>query len=180
MRKFILPGSPQGGFDLWLFDKEVKDKLVELDEKNTHISYLFIWLGYEYVNVPYTRNKREIGKSKWTLNKRIKSFIDSILAFSFLPVRAISSIGLLFGAFTLLYGGYIVYEKITGGLEAEVEGWASLMVVLLLVSSFQMVAMGVLGEYIWRILDNSQKRPNFVIDKVVEETVVEETVVGNE
>ena len=165
MRKFALPGAPTGGFDLWFFDRELRDQVVQLAEKNTHISYLFIWLGYDYVNIPYVRRKREIGKSQWILRKQIKAMIDSVLSFSYFPVRLITCLGLLLGAGALLYSLLVIVAALRN--EVAIPGWSSLMVVFLVVSSFQMVALGVLGEYLWRVLDNTRARPNFVVDKVV-------------
>ncbi len=168
MRNFALPNSPKGGFDLWLFDKQVKEDVIKMDEKNAYIPYLFIWLGYEYVAIPYTRRKRELGKSGWTLSKKIKSFIDSFVAFSFFPLRFITTVALLLGLIALIYGIYILIAKITGNIEAE--GWTSMMLVFLLVASFQMFSLGIIGEYVWRTLDASRNRPNFVIDKIYDET----------
>ncbi len=164
MRNFALPNAPKGGFDLWLFDKQVKEDVIKMDEKNAYIPYLFIWLGYEYVAIPYTRRKRELGTSGWTMSKKIKSFIDSFVAFSFFPLRFITTVGLFLGFITLLYGFYILVSKLTG--QIKVEGWSAMMIVFLFVSSFQMIALGIIGEYVWRTLDASRNRPNFVEDKV--------------
>jgi dolichol-phosphate mannosyltransferase len=123
-------------------------------------------LGYEYVSIPYTRKKREIGKSGWTLSKKIKSFIDSFVSFSFLPIRLISIVGILLGAVAFLYGIYILFAKLTGHI--QVEGWSTMMVVFLFVSAFQMIALGIIGEYVWRTLDAARNRPLYVVDKVLE------------
>lgn len=163
MKRYVLPDLPDGGFDVVMFDKQVKDNLLEIKEKNTSITYLIAWMRYEYAAIPYERRAREIGKSRWTLRKRIKLFIDSFVAFSFLPVRMISLTGLALGVCALLYAAAILLFRITGYI--EVEGWTTLMVVLLLVSSFQMIALGVIGEYVWRSLDASRKRPPYVVEE---------------
>jgi hypothetical protein len=124
-----------------------------------------VWLGYDFVNIPYVRQKRKEGKSKWTMGKRIKLFVDSFVSFSFKPIRLISTIGIILGMGALGYGFFIIIARSFGYI--VVEGWSALMVVLLFVSSFQMIAMGILGEYLWRVLDNSRKRPLYMIDKVV-------------
>ncbi len=165
MKQYALPQLPEGGYDLVVFDQQLRQQVVAMNEKNTHTSYLFSWLGYDYVAIPYTRRKREIGKSTWTLQKKIKFFIDSFVAFSFAPLRAISIMGLLLGLFALLYAFLVVLGKLTGSI--QVEGWSSLMVVLLFVSAFQMIALGVIGEYVWRGLDATRNRPNFVVETVL-------------
>ena len=165
MRKIMPQNVPPGGFDLFLFSREVKEKLLGLEEKNAYIPYLLMWLGYEYVSIPYTRRKREIGQSMWTLPKKIKAFIDSVVAFSYFPIRMISVAGLGLGFAGLLWLVWILVQRALGNSSA-VEGWTSLMIVLLLVSSFQMIALGVIGEYVWRALDAARGRPNFIVDKI--------------
>ncbi|QHT66075.1 glycosyltransferase family 2 protein [Rhodocytophaga rosea] len=165
IRRLAVPNAPSGGFDLVLFDRKLKEEVIKMDEKNTNILYLLVWLGYEYVNIPYTRRKREIGTSRWTLSKKIKMFIDTIIAFSFFPVRLISVFGILLGILAFLYGVFIIIARLTGWI--QVEGWSALMVVLLFVSAFQMIALGVLGEYVWRTMDASRKRPNFLIQEML-------------
>ena len=123
-----------------------------------------VWLGYPYVNIPYVRRKREIGKSRWTLKKKMKLFIDSILAFSFFPIRAISVLGLGLGLAAFVYGLYIIGLHLFGSQEPA--GWSALMVVLLFVSAFQMTALGVIGEYVWRGLDAARSRPLYVVKEL--------------
>ncbi|MCU0321747.1 MAG: glycosyltransferase family 2 protein [Chitinophagaceae bacterium] len=166
IKKFALKNLPNGGFDFVFFDKQLKNEVVRMNEKNTNTLYLFAWMKYPYVTIPYQRRERELGKSRWTFSKKLKLFIDSFVSFSFLPIRVITVLGFILGLISVLYSGLIIYSKITGGI--QIQGWSALMIVLLLVSSFQMIALGVLGEYIWRTLDASRKRPNYIIDTVVD------------
>ena len=124
-----------------------------------------VWFGFAYVNIPYTRRKRQIGRSRWTLSKKIKLLVDSLLAFSFVPIRAISVLGLGLGVVALLYGFYVIALKIAR--PDEPAGWTTLMVVLLFVSAFQMIALGVIGEYVWRGLDAARQRPLYVVRDVL-------------
>lgn len=164
MKHLALSNIPDGGFDFVFFDRHVAEEVLKLRERNSNIFYLMVWLGFDYVNIPYVRRKREIGKSRWTLSKKIKLLIDSLLAFSFVPIRAISVTGLMLGAVALLYGFYIIILKVFS--PAEPAGWTTLMVVLLFVSAFQMVALGVIGEYVWRGLDAARARPLYVVREV--------------
>lgn len=164
IRKYVLTNAPKGGFDLWLFDKQLREVLMKMDEKNFYLPYLFIWMGFEYVSIPYTRRKREIGKSGWTLSKKIKSFIDSFVSFTYLPLRLISIAGIVLGLFALVYAVMIIYSKITSKI--PLQGWSSLMIVVLFTSSFIMIALGIIGEYLYRTLDAARKRPNFIVDKI--------------
>jgi len=164
IRKYVLTNAPKGGFDLWLFDEQLRTELIKMNEKNFYLPYLFIWMGYEYVSIPYTRRKREIGKSGWTLSKKIKSFIDSFVAFTYLPLRLISITGIVLGVLALIYAGMIIYSKITSKI--PMQGWSSIMIVLLFTSSFIMISLGIIGEYLYRTLDAARNRPNFIIDKI--------------
>jgi polyisoprenyl-phosphate glycosyltransferase len=155
---------PDGGFDFVLFDRQIKDRILAMSERNSNIFYLMVWMGYAYVNIPYVRQAREIGKSRWTIQKRIKLLIDSLLSFSFFPVRAITVSGMVLGAVAFLYAIYILAAKLFGAI--GVPGWTALMVVVLFVSAFQMIALGIIGEYVWRTLDAARQRPLYVEDEV--------------
>lgn len=168
IRKTALSNAPKGGFDLWLFDKSLAAELIKMNEKNFYLPYMFIWMGYEYVSIPYTRRKREIGKSGWTVSKKIKSFVDSFVSFTFFPLRMISVTGIILGFLSVIYAIVIIFNKLFMGV--SVEGWTSLMIVLLFVSSFIMVSLGIMGEYLYRTLDAARNRPNFIIDKKIDET----------
>jgi dolichol-phosphate mannosyltransferase len=164
MKHFALPNLPDGGFDYVLFDKRIREEVLKMKEKNTNCLYLMIWLGYDYVGIPYKRAERKIGKSRWTLKKKVKLFVDSFVSFSFLPIRAITTLGFLLGFLALFYGLFVAFAKVSGLI--QLSGWSSMMIVVLFVSSFQMISIGVLGEYLWRTLDASRNRPNYLIDKV--------------
>ena len=166
MKNLALRNIPDGGFDFVFFDQQVSQQVVAMQERNSNVFYLMVWLGFPYVNIPYVRRKREIGKSRWTLSKKIKLLIDSLLAFSFVPVRAISVVGLALGLVALIYGFYIIALRFVS--PSEPQGWTTLMVVVLFVSAFQMVALGVIGEYVWRGLDAARKRPLYVVKEVYE------------
>ncbi|MCC2547927.1 glycosyltransferase family 2 protein [Hymenobacter sp. BT175] len=166
MRRFALPNIPVGGFDYVMFDERIRREVVAMQERNSNVFYLMTWLGYPYVNIPYVRAKRSIGRSRWTLPKKLKLFADSFVSFSFFPIRAISVTGILLGIVALGYGLYLTALKLFGAQEPA--GWTMLMVVLLFVSAFQMVALGVLGEYVWRGLDAARKRPMYVVQQVYE------------
>ena len=166
MKHLALKNIPDGGFDFVFFDRQVSQQVVAMQERNSNVFYLMVWLGFPYVNIPYVRRKREIGKSRWTLSKKIKLLIDSLLAFSFVPVRAISVVGLALGLIALIYGFYIIALRFISPNEPQ--GWTTLMVVVLFVSAFQMVALGVIGEYVWRGLDAARQRPLYVVKEVYE------------
>ncbi|WP_185816836.1 glycosyltransferase family 2 protein [Hymenobacter metallilatus] len=163
MRRIALPGIPSGGFDMVFFDRQLRDEVVRMQERNGNVFYLLVWLGYPYVSIPYRRRRRQVGQSRWTLSKKVKLFVDSLLSFSFFPVRAISVLGLLLGGIATLYGVFLLILRLSGAPEPE--GWTTLMLVVLFVSAFQMIALGVIGEYVWRGLDAARRRPMYVVEE---------------
>lgn len=166
LRKCANDYIPKGGFDFVFFDRELRNQLLTINERNTNSLYLLTWMGYSYTCIPYERRARAIGKSKWTFSKKVKLLIDSFVSFTYAPIRIISFIGIFLGIVALLYMFYILFARFTGLI--EVEGWTSIMVVVLLVSAFQMIALGILGEYVWRCLDTVRGRPQYIVDNLVE------------
>jgi polyisoprenyl-phosphate glycosyltransferase len=172
-RRFAIAGYPKGGFDFVLIDRQVVNDINRIREKNTNIMALIYWLGYEYVTLPYVRKKREKGKSKWNIGKKIKLAIDSFVGFSYFPIRLLSGLGMIFALVSFVYGAIVFYKWWIGKI--PVEGWTALMIVVTLAAGIQMIMLGVLGEYLWRGLDQSRRRPAYVIDKVFDATLRVET-----
>jgi dolichol-phosphate mannosyltransferase len=167
MRTFALPDYPSGGFDFFLIDRQVVEQISTIREKNTNVMSLVFWLGFEPVAIPYVRRARQKGKSRWTVSKKLKLFIDSFVAFSYAPIRFLSAFGLLIAFSAFLYAAYVVYLWLGRGI--PVKGYAPIVILLALTSGIQMTMLGVLGEYLWRTLDESRRRPAFVIDEVYTE-----------
>lgn len=99
----------------------------------------------------------------WTYSKRINLFVDTFIVFSHQPIRMLTTMGLIIGIIGIIDAIYTVIDRIVNNTPA---GWASIMVVVLITSSFQMIMMGLLGEYLWRNLDETRKRPLYVIEKI--------------
>lgn len=167
MRKFAIADYPSGGFDCFLLDRQVVGELNQMREKNTDLRPLIFWLGHHNVQIPYVRQRRVKGESKWTIARRIKLFIDSFVAFSYMPIRFASVLGLLFALAAFVYGVFVFVSWATTGI--SVEGWTALMIFLAFTAGIQMTMLGVLGEYLWRTLDEARKRPAYVIEQVFDE-----------
>jgi len=165
VRRFALPSMPREGTDLFLVDRKVVDSVIRIGEKNTSIFGLILWSGFRQTLIKYKKAPRFKGASKWTLGKKIKLFIDTFVSFSYFPIRLISLIGILFALMGFIYAIFIIFNRLFFSI--PVEGWASLMVVLLLVSGVQMLMLGILGEYLWRNFDESRKRPVFIVDRMI-------------
>lgn len=164
-KRFVFREYPPGGFDSMLIDRCVIDIVIKLREKNSYIFGQVMWAGFKREIVYYDREKRKHGYSRWTIGKKIKYFIDAFAAFSYLPLRAGSTLGFALAGLGLLYAVFIIALRLFKGI--KVEGWASLTVVLLISSGVQLILIGILGEYLWRTLDETRRRPPYVVESVL-------------
>lgn len=164
-RRFVFSDYPPDGFDFVLIDRCVIDILIALKEKNSYIFGQAIWVGFKRQIIYYDRAERRHGYSRWTITKKIKYFIDAFAAFSYLPLRAASTLGFLLATLGFLYALFIIGLRLFKGI--QVAGWASLTVVVLITSGAQLVLIGVLGEYLWRVLDETRRRPPFIVESLV-------------
>ncbi|MBE5859952.1 MAG: glycosyltransferase family 2 protein [Butyrivibrio sp.] len=164
VRKTINKEMPQGGCDCYLLDRQAIKVLELMDEKNSSLTLQVMWLGFRSAKVYFHRKDRTVGKSRWTFAKKFKLVVDSMMSFSYFPIRAMSVCGVLFAVASLIGIIGAIYEKLTVG--TPIAGYASLMCVILFASGMIMLTLGVLGEYIWRVLEESRNRPPFIIDEV--------------
>ena len=163
MRKLVVKDMPKGGFDCYLLDRQVIEVLLMLDEKNSALTLQVLWVGFKSDRVYFHRKNREIGKSRWTLSKKVKLVVDSMMSFSYFPVRFMSFLGSAYAIAAVVWGIVLVAQKLSG--VEDMPGWTSLMVLMLFSFGVIMVMLGLLGEYIWRALDASRNRPPFLIDE---------------
>ncbi|HXE72704.1 MAG TPA: glycosyltransferase family 2 protein, partial [Candidatus Nitrosotenuis sp.] len=133
MRRIALAEMPVEGVDFGLFSARVVQAVLGMREKNTSLFGLILWAGYRQTFVRYTKEKRASGRSKWTLGKQVKLLVDSVVSFSFLPIRLISCAGLALAALGLAYAGLIIYVRLFTDLRPET-GWPSLIVTVLVLS----------------------------------------------
>lgn len=166
MKKFAVSNFPERGFDVVMFSRKIATEINRNVENNSSIFLQILTLGFFQSHVSYQKKKREIGKSKWTLSKKIKLLIDSFVAFSYMPIRLVSITGVTFFILGLIWAGYLIARKILfNDLES---GWPALFSTLLLGFGITNISLGIIAEYLWRTLDASRKRPVFIIDKIIE------------
>jgi dolichol-phosphate mannosyltransferase len=166
VRRFAIPTYPQGGTGSFcLITRPVIDAFRECTERNRLTFGLIAWGGFKETAVPYHRPRRLVGSSSWTIGKMAKSAIDTFVSFSFLPIRAISFLGVVVSGLSFLFGIYVVANKVWFG--TRVEGWTSVMLAVLVLGGVQLIMVGVLGEYLWRILDEARARPLYIIERTL-------------
>jgi dolichol-phosphate mannosyltransferase len=132
--------------------------------KNVNTALFAYWLGFRPTIIHYDRRERTLGRSRWTFSKRLKFFIDSLLGFSAAPIRIISGIGLTVSVISMLYGLWVAISAFFGN--REVPGFPTLAALLSFLLGVVILMLGVIGEYIWRIFDEVNKRPESVIDEI--------------
>jgi glycosyltransferase involved in cell wall biosynthesis len=155
--------QPPSGADVFLIDRDVINAFNKSPEKNTSVYMLITWLGFSQSHIEYIKDTRYGGESKWNTSKRLKLFFDSIISFSYAPLRIISMTGVALAMLGLIYSLVVLVNYLVGGRAPE--GWSSLMMVVLLIGGVQMIMMGTLGEYLWRAYDEMRGRPRYVIEK---------------
>ena len=164
VRKTINKDMPQGGCDCYLVDRQVIKVLEMMDEKNSSLTLQVMWVGFKTEKIYFHRKDREVGKSRWTLGKKTKLVVDSMMSFSYFPIRCMATVGFVFALLSLIGIILTIKEKLTTG--TPILGYASLMSVVLFGFGLIFIMLSMLGEYIWRTLEESRKRPPFIIDEV--------------
>lgn len=173
LRNFVgIDNIPPTGADFFLLDQRVTNALKLYGETNVSILALIAQMGFRQEVVHYDKERREWGQSGWTLSKKVKLLLDSIIAFTFKPIRFMSYFGFCIALAGFVFAIQVIVNALTG---TPSEGWSSLMVVTLVVGGTQMVMLGILGEYLWRTLDESRNRPRFLIEEELGFSEEEET-----
>lgn len=152
--------------DFRLIDKRVRACFQTLTEKNRFIRGLITWLGFKQIGIYYEREPRHSGKTKYNYTKLIRLAFDVIFAFSSKPLKLALSAGFFFTFIAFLGIIYVVVGKINHP-DAIANGWASLVVIILLIGGIQLISVGILGEYIARIYDELKNRPIYLVEKEV-------------
>lgn len=165
VRKLVIRDMPLAGFDIYFMDRVIADQIIGLNDRNSPITLQMLWLGSQPEEVLYERRKRAIGKSSWTFSKKMKLFIDSFVGFSYIPIRIISVVGIIFAFVALVWGIDLIIARLRGNI--PIQGYTTILAVVLFSAGLIMFTLGVLGEYIWRILDAVRRRPVAIVDEII-------------
>ena len=166
MRKFAMPNYPRKGFDVVMFNQKVQRELNQDIEANSSIFLQILGLGFCGSSISYRKQARQIGKSKWTLSKKIKLLIDSFVAFSYAPIRFVSLAGMSLALLGFLWALYIIFRYFV--FRDLNPGWPALVSILMMGFGLTNISLGIIAEYLWRTLDVSRKRKVFIVDEILE------------
>ena len=166
INKLVTKDMPEEGTDCYLLDRKVIEVIKKFDEKNSSLTLQVLWAGFKTDRVYFDRQGREKGKGRWTLAKKFKLAADSVLSFSYFPIRCMTWLGVIFDVLALILIIEVIVEYFTVGV--AVRGWSMLMCIMLFTAGVIMFMLGIIGEYVWRTLDASRNRPPFIIDEIKE------------
>jgi glycosyltransferase involved in cell wall biosynthesis len=144
-----------------LIDRKVIDAFQQFPERNRLTFGIISWAGFAQTEVPYSRARRHAGSSKWSFGQLVKTAIDTFVSFSYLPLRLISYVGFVVSIVAFAFGLYVIADHFTAG--STLKGWPSLMAAILFLGGVQMLTLGIVGEYIWRISEESKRRPLYIV-----------------
>ena len=164
--KFSSISIPRNVGDYRLMDKSVVDSIKLLPEKERFMKGIFAWVGYDFHIIDYERPKRSSGETKFEALKLLKLAKDGLFSFSVAPLKISSFLGYLGAIASFIYGAFIIVRTIYYG--ADLEGYASLITVILFLGSINLIVIGILGEYIGRIFIESKNRPIYLVKKFME------------
>lgn len=153
----------EGGGDFRLFDRAVVDAINSLPERTRFMKGITSWVGFRQETIDFEPAERAAGASAWSLWRLLRYALDGLSAFSTLPLRVWSMIGMAISGVSVLYGGFLVVRTFVFGI--DVPGYASIIVSILFLSGIQLISLGVLGEYIGRIFTEVKQRPLYLVSE---------------
>lgn len=152
---------PMDTGDFRLIDKSVATAFSSMPERNRFVRGMIAWVGFHQTHIEYERDERFAGNTKYPLKKMVKFAFDGLISFSSKPLKLMSAMGFLTILLAFIILMYSLVQKVLGG--STTSGWTSLMVAITFFSGVQLFSIGILGEYIARIYDESKKRPLYII-----------------
>ena len=155
---------PRNVGDYRLIDRKVVLALRSMPERNRYMRGLVSWVGFKQAFVPFVREPRKAGETKYSIFKMVRLAIDGFTSFSHLPLKVATMMGLASSAVSLVLIVWAVVSRLLSN--RTIQGWTSLMVVVLFLGGVQLLTLGILGEYVGRILDEVKARPNYLIGRM--------------
>lgn len=156
-RRFVVRDMPPGGVDIFGCSAKARDDLLMMGEANTSLVSQVLWVGGRRELVPYVRQARTKGRSAWTLSRKIRYMLDSVMAFSDLPIYLLLWIGLVGVCVSLTAGAVVLIAWLAGAI--TVPGYTPVMLLVSMIGSLLMLSQGIIGSYVWRANENTKQRP---------------------
>ena len=164
MSRLVDLDMPLDTGDFRLMTRRVADVLEDMPERHRFFRGMISWVGFPQTAFEYDRDPRFAGETKYPLRKLLSYAADGITSFSTVPLRVATWLGFIFAALSFVYLVFTLFAWASG---ATIQGWTSLMIVILLIGGVQLTTIGILGEYLGRLYMQSKMRPMFVIEEIV-------------
>ena len=164
-RLLISRQIPAKGIGTFMLSSRALKVMARYKERNLTLGGLLINMGFPFAYVYYDRQVRQAGETKWTVGKRLDLFVNYFVANSYTPIRLMSCLGIFVAMLGLLWAFVVVMNWLF--FSSPPAGWSSLLVAVLVLGGIQMTMTGIIGEYLWRTLDEARGRPNYVVDRLV-------------
>lgn len=165
-RRYVVRDIPPGGVDVFGCNAEFRNTLLQLQERHSSLVAQIFWLGFRRQTVSYVRRERQHGRSAWTLAKKINYLMDSVFAFTDLPIRLLIRLGALGAGVAGVFGLAVVTARLAGAI--TVPGYAMTAILIVFFSALNLMSLGIVGSYAWRAYENTKARPLAVTLKVDE------------
>jgi dolichol-phosphate mannosyltransferase len=163
LRKIALPRFPAQGADVVLFSRKVAEYLIKAQEKHSTIYGQISWMGFRQTEIEYVRAPRHGGSTGWSFDRSFKHAVDAFTSFSYFPIRFISYSGLLFIGAGMACLAFLIIQRLI--LNQNVSQWWWILDAMMIFSGIQCLMVGIVGEYVWRALEQIRKRPLYIIDE---------------
>ncbi len=160
-RRYISRDMPVGGVDIFGCTPRVRDELLRLSENRSSLVAQLFWIGFRRAEVNYGRLARTHGVSGWTFTKKVNYLLDSVFAFSELPIRLLARIGFWGILVSAVWGAVVIYAKVTSHI--PIPGYSATMLMITFFGALNCFGLGVIGEYVWRAFENTKGRPNYIV-----------------
>jgi glycosyltransferase involved in cell wall biosynthesis len=160
-RRYVVHDMPAGGVDIFGCNRAFRDSLLKLRERHSSLVAQVFWLGFRRHFIAYDRRARLHGKSAWSFRRKFEYMLDSVFAFTDLPIRVLLRAGLLIALGSALFSVALVTARLAGYI--AVPGYAMTMIAIVFFGALNLFALGVVGSYAWRAYENSKQRPMHVV-----------------
>ncbi len=155
----------KGASDFKLMNRKAVDAWREMNERNVFFRGMTVWMGFNTVQIPFEVVPRSAGRSTWSILKRVKLALIGITAFSSFPLHIVTFAGVVFLVLSVLLGLETLYLKLAG---RAVSGFATVILLELIIGSLLMISLGIIGEYLARIYEEVKGRPRYLVQESIE------------
>jgi len=157
---------PEQAGDFRLLSRRALDGLLAMPERSRFLRGMSTWIGFRQIGVPYARDARYAGETKYPFRKMARLATDAVTSFSTAPIRAVTTLGLVSVAFCLAALIWTLYLRLF--TDRTIQGWTSVLVVVLFLGGVQLLSIGIIGQYVGRIFDEVKGRPLYLVEETVE------------